>query len=92
MARRKDEADAEHTEDVDRMRDALWHIYVWTRAYPVEAFPELTKPELAAIREKLGDDVMGRLHASWARHILAGIRRYARASLDWTPQPPAAAG
>ncbi len=68
-------------DDADRMHDALFHIRVWTRAYPVELFPELTQPEMAAIRAKLGDAEMGRLHASWARHILAGIARYAREGL-----------
>ena len=65
------------TEDeITAMQDALFHIRAWTRAYPVELFDEVTQPEMAEIQRLLGGALMSRLHASWARHILAGIARY----------------
>jgi hypothetical protein len=64
--------------DSDRMHDALWHIRAWCEAYPLEVFPE---PDFAAIRERIGDEAMSALHASWARHIVSGISRYARKGL-----------
>jgi hypothetical protein len=65
-------------DEIAAMQDALWHIRAWCRAYPVEMFDE---PDLTAARAKLGDAEMGRLHASWARHILSGITRYVDAGL-----------
>jgi hypothetical protein len=61
------------------MRDALWSIKQWCEAYPVEVFPE---PDLAAIREKIGDSAMSKLHASWVRHILSGVKRHVDAGLS----------
>ena len=65
-------------EEIAAMQDALWHIRLWCRAYPVEVFPE---PDLANARLLLGDMLMSQLHASWARHILGGIARYVDAGL-----------
>ncbi len=65
-------------EEVAAMADALHHIRTWAHAYPIDIFPE---PDLARCRLLLGDAEMGKLHASWARHILAGITRYVDAGL-----------
>ncbi len=64
--------------DSDCMERALRQILDWCEAYPIEVFPE---PDLGAIRKKVGDSQMSRLHASWARHLLAGIAGYARGGL-----------
>jgi hypothetical protein len=70
------------TEDeIAAMQDALRYIGTWVRAYPVEMFEELTQAEMAAIQRFIGSELMSRLHASWARHILAGIARYVDAGL-----------
>lgn len=62
----------------DTMTDALHSILHWCRAYPVEIFPE---PDLDAIRAQIGDGAFSALHAAWARHIVAGVERHARAGL-----------
>lgn len=46
----------------------------WINAYPVEVWPELTKEERDTINETLGGNMVSRLHASWARHILNGLQ------------------
>jgi hypothetical protein len=60
--------------DPDMMREALLRIREWCDAYPVEAFGE---PDIEAARELLGDGLYTSLNGSWARHLLAGVRRYA---------------
>jgi hypothetical protein len=60
----------EATDREERMEEALHRIQNWCDAYPLETFP---KPDLAAIREKIGDGPMSALHAHWARHLLSGI-------------------
>lgn len=61
------------TEREYRMEEALLKIRTWARAYPVDVFSEVSKTDLKAVREKIGDNMMSRLHASWARHITKGI-------------------
>ena len=63
-------------EEIAAMADALRYIGIWVRAYPVEIFDEVTPAEMAEIQRLLGNPLMSRLHASWARRILAGIARY----------------
>lgn len=73
-------APPESTEDrLDRALDALHAIKQWCDAYPIDIFPEPL--DLAAIREKIGDSEMSRLHASWARHITACIARHVQGGL-----------
>ena len=55
-----------------RMRAALLRRRDWAHAYFVGVFPE---PDLEAVRQKLGDAEMAKLHAVWGRHILAGVGR-----------------
>ena len=47
----------------------------WVKAYPESIFPPLSDDEIAEAGTKLGDAVMSRLHAGWARHIYEWIRR-----------------
>ena len=57
----------------------------WVKAYPESIFPPLSDDEIAEAGTKLGDAVMSRLHAGWARHIHEWIRRdlaAARAARD----------
>jgi hypothetical protein len=61
-----------------RLREALADIEAWTAAYPTDVFPPV---DLAAIRAQIGDGVFSRLHGEWARHLLSGIGKKARAAL-----------
>lgn len=66
-------------ERVERAEDALRSILQWAEAYPVDIFPPV---DLAAARAKFDDDALfARLHACWARHIVSGIEKHARAGL-----------
>lgn len=58
--------------------DACRRILGWAGAYPVEAFPE---PDLAECRLLLGDARMSALHATWGRHLLAGVAKIAAEGL-----------
>lgn len=68
----------------DNQRDALAAIMQWCDAYPATVFPE---PDLDAARKALetAGVSMDGLHGSWARHLLDGIRRYAKCGLEGLP-------
>ena len=63
----------------EALSEALLRIRQWCDAYPVEVFTPMTEGEIteavaaadAAVRH--GGT---RLHASWARHILDGVKQY----------------
>lgn len=65
---------------IDALEEALHRVRLWCDAYPEDIFTPLTKEEtaaaVAAIRGAIGDAGSDRLHASWARHILTGLREY----------------
>ena len=64
---------------IDELEQALIEIRQWCDAYPVDIFTPISKDETktavaaanAAIR-----CASERLHGSWARHILSGVRGY----------------
>lgn len=64
----------------ERMRDALTRIDEWADAYPVAVFPE---PNISACAKALADagQASDALHASWARHLLGGVKRIVRTAL-----------
>jgi hypothetical protein len=68
------------TGQLEARDEALLRIRQWCDAYPVEVFTPLTDKEVeAAVVAANGAVRHGsvRLHASWARHILDGVRKYA---------------
>jgi hypothetical protein len=58
----------------EAFEERLHRIAAWCDAYPVDIFSE---PDLTDARAKLGDGPYSALHASWARHLLAGIKAIA---------------
>lgn len=69
--------------EVGQRDEGLQDIIQWCEAYPVDVFIEPTKEKMAAAAKAC--EAVGltfdALHASWARHILSGIERKARAAL-----------
>lgn len=76
MARTLEQAE----ERIDALEEALWRVRQWCDAYPEDIFTPPTKEEtrkaVAAIRKAIGNAGSDRMHASWARHILTGLREY----------------
>lgn len=72
--------------DLERMKEALEDVRAWAGAYPVKHFPE---PDHDAVNAAFRDAGMigqiDRLHASWGREILSGVRQIVSAALN--PQP-----
>lgn len=66
-----------------RLVEGLEGIANWCEAYSVEAFPEEAAESALRSMTVAGIDP-GALHASWARHLLNGIGRDARALLAET--------
>jgi hypothetical protein len=69
-------------DETHRLKDALSGIADWAGAYPEDVFPPL---DIEEARQRLSDDALfSRLHASWARHLTAGIGNIARTALGRT--------
>lgn len=66
--------------EVERLREALQKIADWCGAYPIEMFPQDAADHALDACKRAGIPV-GAMHASWARHLLGGIGRDARAAL-----------
>lgn len=69
----------EANDRIEELEEALWHIRQWCDAYPIAIFTPLTDGEekaAVAAAEHAVPSGSTRLHASWARHILDGVKRY----------------
>ena len=55
-------------------REKLQRIKDWCDAYPQKNFGTVTDAELEEWAELIGQSNMTRLHGSWGRHILEGIK------------------
>lgn len=64
-------------DDISDLESKLARIASWCNAYPVEVFVPITQDERDTANKALRavDVTPDRLHASWARHILDGIRK-----------------
>jgi hypothetical protein len=66
----------------DRIADlekALHRVRQWCDAYPLDIFRQPTKEEIkvgVAALQATGVITSDRLHGSWARHILDGVKGY----------------
>lgn len=54
--------------------EKLQAIRQWCDAYPETVFTPMEDGELDKITAVVGSNAMSRMHASWARHILQGIK------------------
>lgn len=61
--------------EMERLQDTVADISSWAYAYPVKVFTEPTKEELAEVTDKIGGNMVTKLHGSWGRHILEGVRK-----------------
>lgn len=68
-------------EENDKLREALWKIAQWAKAYPLTVFPE---PDWDRARELLeaGGMTLDRISASNMRHVVEGVGRIAQGALD----------
>lgn len=68
-------------EENDRLRQALWQIADWAKAYPLSVFPE---PDFAKAAELLsaGGITLDAISASNMRHAVEGVGKIAQAALD----------
>lgn len=70
----------ERAEDrISDLEDALRRIRQWCDTYPTEFFSPMSDDEVKRAVAAAGAEVSNasdRLHASWARHILSGVRGY----------------
>lgn len=67
--------------DRDRMRDALERIYLWSKAYPTQVFPEPDFKRAAALLSA-GGMSLDVVSASNMRHATKGVGKIARAALS----------
>ena len=65
----------EFNEDYARALTALHEIKQWVDAYPTTVFTPLNEADIDDIRTTIGTSAMAKLHAGWARHIMAGLSR-----------------
>lgn len=64
---------------IGELEAALHRIQQWCDAYPVDTFTPMTEDETEAAVKAAGEAAPSgseRLHASWARHLLKGVRGY----------------
>ena len=66
---------------IDRLEDALHRIESWSRAYPLEVFPE---PDFKKVAEllKAGGVTLDAVSASNMRHVVEGVGKIAREALN----------
>ena len=67
----------------DATREALFHIDLWSQAYPVEVFHEVEKRDWRRADEVLNAAGLSltRMSASTMRHVVNGVGQIARAAL-----------
>jgi hypothetical protein len=65
---------------LDRLIDALQRIEQWSRAYPLDIFPEPDLKAVAGILKSYGY-TLDAVSASMARHVLDGVGKIAREAL-----------
>ena len=70
--------------EVERLREALLRIANWCEAYPASVFPKANADAALEACKAAGIPVDA-MHGTWARHLLDGIGRDARAALEPTP-------
>jgi hypothetical protein len=64
-------------EKVEKLENILWKITEWTKAYPLEAWPEPTKSEWEKARAILEQHEinMDKFNVSNLRHVINGIAK-----------------
>ena len=64
------------TDKEERYEEALFRIYEWCDAYPIEAFPPLSTEEAARAMKILQDNGIriSALYGEWGRHITSAIK------------------
>jgi hypothetical protein len=69
------------SEREERMEDALRTIVAWTKAYPLNVFPE---PDLVLVRQLLeaGGITLDAVSASAMRHVVEQVGRIAKEALE----------
>jgi hypothetical protein len=68
-------------ERIEQLEGALYRIYQWSRAYPIEVFPE---PDLKKARALLeaGGITLDAVSASCMRHVVTSVGEIARLALQ----------
>lgn len=66
---------------VETMEAALHGIANWCEAYPASVFPQASADAALASCKAVGIPVDA-MHGTWARHLMEGVRRDARAALE----------
>lgn len=71
----------EAADEIERLQDALREIVQWSEAYPLDIFPE---PDFKKARELLeaGGITLDAVSASCMRHVVEGVGKIARHSLE----------
>lgn len=74
------EGDCENGVMIDRYEEALQRIDTWSRAYPLDIFPE---PDFDRVRAALeGSGIsLDAISASCMRHVVEGVGKIAREAL-----------
>jgi hypothetical protein len=71
-------------EEVEKLKTSLWKITEWTKAYPLETWPEPTKEEWANVHAILKDHgiYMDKFNVSNLRHVVNGIAKIIAEATD----------
>lgn len=68
-------------EENDRLREALWKIAQWAKAYPLTVFPEPDWKKVCELLEA-GGMTLDRISASNMRHVVEGVGKIAQGALN----------
>jgi hypothetical protein len=80
LDREREQQRKEAADEIEQLREALRRIDEWSRAYPIEAFPEPDLKRANQILEAGGMSIDG-ISASAMRHVTEGVGRIARVAL-----------
>ena len=72
------------TNEIERLREALWRIAQWADAYPLTVFPAVTEDYAKRAHEVLTANGMtlDRLSADAMRHVVQGVGKIAKEALN----------
>ncbi len=62
------------TAEVEALREVIHRVEQWANAYPESVFIEPTDAERQQVTDTIGSKMVTKLHGSWGRHILKGVR------------------
>ncbi len=74
----------EYKSEIERLREALWQIDQWSRAYPLKIFPEPDLSVAAAVLAADGRVSLDAISASNMRYVVEGVGKIASAALEAT--------